>query len=49
VAESSGDIIGNGDAPYVNSLADACLKATYSHGHTHDSLPNYLEMVSVTC
>jgi hypothetical protein len=44
--ESYGAIIGNSDAPYANSLANAYLKATYSYARAHDSLPNYLEMIS---
>lgn len=44
--ESYGEIIGNSAAPYVSSLADAYLRATSSYAHAHNSLPNYLEMIS---
>jgi len=44
--ESYGQIIGNSDASYVNTLADTYLRATNSYAHGHDSLPNYLDMIS---
>lgn len=40
---SYGDIIGNtAQAPYINSLANACGLATNYHNITHPSLPNYV-------
>ena len=40
-------IIGNTtDAPYINSLANSGLSFTNSHGFTHPSQPNYLELFS---
>ena len=41
-----GQIIGNSAAPCVNSLASTYLRATDSYARGHDSLPNYLEMIS---
>jgi phospholipase C len=43
---SYGDIIGSGQAPYINSLASACGLATNYHNITHPSLPNYVGMTS---
>lgn len=42
--QSYGDIIGNSDAPYLNSLAKTYGLATESYGVTHPSLPNYLAL-----
>jgi phospholipase C len=39
-------LIGNGRAPYVNSLADECGLATNYHNVTHPSLPNYVAATS---
>ncbi|HUZ20566.1 MAG TPA: alkaline phosphatase family protein [Acidimicrobiales bacterium] len=39
-------LVGNGSAPYLNSLAGSYLKATNSYARGHYSLPNYLEMIS---
>jgi len=39
-------IVGNGAAPYTNYLARTYLLATNSYARGHDSLPNYLEMIS---
>ena len=44
--QSYSDIIGNPDAPYVNSLARRCGLASGYHNITHDSLPNYLAVTS---
>lgn len=44
--ESYGNIIGNSSAPYENKLAKTYLTATHSYAWGHDSLPNYLEMIS---
>jgi acid phosphatase len=44
--ESYSQLIGNSAAPYINSLARHYLRATCSYAHAHDSLPNYLELVS---
>ena len=44
--EGYGQIIGNSAAPRANSLASTYLRATDSYARGHDSLPNYLEMIS---
>ena len=44
--QDSGQIIGNSAAPCVNTLASNYLRATDSYARGHDSLPNYLEMIS---
>lgn len=44
--ESYGNIIGNSRDPYENKLAKTYLTATHSYAWGHNSLPNYLEMVS---
>lgn len=44
--ESYGNIIGNSSAPYENYLAKHYLTATDSYAWGHNSLPNYLEMIS---
>jgi hypothetical protein len=44
--EESADVIGNGSAPYVNSLARRYGLATRSFAITHPSLPNYLALTS---
>jgi Phosphoesterase family len=44
--ESYDQIIGNSAAPYINSLANTYLRATCSYANAHNSLPNYLEMIS---
>jgi phospholipase C len=40
------DVIGSAEAPYMNSLADACGLATNYHNITHPSLPNYMAATS---
>jgi hypothetical protein len=40
--QTYGNIIGNSQAPYINSLASECGLASNYHNITHDSLPNYL-------
>jgi phospholipase C len=40
------EIIGNKDAPYINSLASAGALFTKSYAITHPSQPNYLELFS---
>ena len=40
------DIIGNSQAPYINSLATSCGLATNYHNTSHPSLPNYLAATS---
>lgn len=42
--KSYGDIIGNGDAPYINSLAQTYGLATRYFAIGHPSLPNYLAL-----
>jgi phosphatidylinositol-3-phosphatase len=44
--QSYDQIIGNSAAPYINSLAHSYLRATCSYANAHNSLPNYLEMIS---
>lgn len=44
--QSYDQIIGNSAAPYINSLASSYLRATCSYASAHNSLPNYLEMIS---
>jgi hypothetical protein len=44
--EGYGQIIGNSAAPCANTLASTYLRATDSYARGHDSLPNYLEMIS---
>ena len=44
--QSYEQIIGNSAAPYINSLANMYLRATCSYANAHNSLPNYLEMIS---
>jgi hypothetical protein len=39
-------IVGNPDAPYMNSLAEAGALFTDSHGVEHPSQPNYLDLFS---
>src|SRR5579872_1425461 len=41
-----GSIIGNRDAPYINSLANTYGLATQYYAITHPSLPNYLALAS---
>jgi phospholipase C len=41
-----GDVIGNGDAPYINRLAQRYGLATASYGIRHPSLPDYLALTS---
>jgi phosphatidylinositol-3-phosphatase len=41
-----GSIIGSPDAPYINSLAQACGLATNFFAEAHPSLPNYIAMTS---
>lgn len=41
---SYGDIIGSGDAPYINSLAQQGALFTDAHAVTHPSQPNYLAL-----
>jgi len=40
-----GDIIGNPQAPYINSLAHHYALATNYHALAHPSLPNYLALI----
>ncbi len=40
------DIVGNPDAPYINSLVHAGAHLTRSFATTHPSQPNYLELFS---
>lgn len=44
--ESYGQIVGSSAAPYVNWLARHYLRAACSYAHAHDSLPNYLDLIS---
>jgi hypothetical protein len=44
--KSYGEIIGSGDAPYLNSLASACGLATNYFAVGHNSLPNYIALTS---
>ena len=44
--ESYGDIIGNPDAPYINSLAQTWANMTQSFAISHPSEPNYLALFS---
>ena len=44
--QSYDQIFGNSAAPYVNFLARRYLRATNSYARAHNSLPNYLEMIS---
>lgn len=39
-----GQVIGNGDAPYINALAGRGMLFTRSYGVTHPSQPNYLAL-----
>jgi phosphatidylinositol-3-phosphatase len=41
-----GAVIGNSDAPYINSLAKQYATANNYYGVTHPSLPNYLALTS---
>lgn len=43
--KESGSVIGNQDAPYINSLAQRYGQAANYYGITHPSLPNYLELL----
>ena len=43
---SSGDILGNPDAPYINSLAASGANMTSSFALTHPSQPNYIGLFS---
>ena len=43
---SYSDVIGNADAPYINSLAGAGASFTQSFAVTHPSQPNYLALFS---
>ncbi|HEY7350636.1 MAG TPA: alkaline phosphatase family protein [Ktedonobacterales bacterium] len=43
--EESSDVIGNSEAPYINSLAHRYSRAANYFGITHPSLPNYLELL----
>jgi phospholipase C len=43
---SYGQIIGNSQAPYINSIARSCGLATNYHNVSHPSLPNYLAATS---
>ncbi len=42
----AGSVLGQPDAPYINSLANAYGQATNWYGISHPSLPNYLAMIS---
>lgn len=44
--ENQEQIIGNPNAPYINSLAKAGANFTNAHGVTHPSQPNYLALFS---
>jgi hypothetical protein len=44
--KESGDVIGSGDAPYLNSLARQYGMAANYYGVSHPSLPNYLELLA---
>ena len=44
--QSYDQVSGNRAAPYINSLANTYLRATNSYARAHNSLPNYLEMIS---
>lgn len=41
-----GNVIGNSDAPYINSLAKEYSLATGYYATNHPSLPNYLDLTS---
>jgi hypothetical protein len=41
-----GEVIGSGDAPYINRLARRYGLATHSYGVSHPSLPDYLALTS---
>jgi phosphatidylinositol-3-phosphatase len=43
---SEEEIIGSGEAPYINSLASACGLASNYHNISHPSLPNYVAATS---
>ena len=43
---SFSSVIGNANAPYINSLADEYGLATNYYGVTHPSLPNYVATIS---
>jgi phosphatidylinositol-3-phosphatase len=43
---SEEEIIGSGEAPYINSLASACGLASNYHNISHPSLPNYIAATS---
>jgi hypothetical protein len=43
---SYGTMTGNPEAPYIDSLARGYLRATASYGRGHNSLTNYLELIS---
>jgi phosphatidylinositol-3-phosphatase len=43
---SEEEIIGSGEAPYINSLASACGLASNYHNVSHPSLPNYIAATS---
>jgi phospholipase C len=43
---SEEEIIGSGEAPYINSLASACGLAGNYHNVSHPSLPNYVAATS---
>jgi hypothetical protein len=42
----SSSVLGQPDAPYINSLANSYGSATQWYGVSHPSLPNYLAMIS---
>src|SRR5262249_3558110 len=44
--KSLADVIGSGNAPYLNRLARSCGTATNFHAESHPSLPNYLALTS---
>lgn len=43
---STGSIVGNPDAPYLNHLRGRGASFTHMHGETHPSQPNYLYLFS---
>jgi hypothetical protein len=44
--KNAGDVLGGGEAPYLDSLAAAGVSFTDAHGLTHPSQPNYLALFS---
>jgi hypothetical protein len=44
--EDAQDVVGSGEAPYLDSLASSGADFTNAHGETHPSQPNYLALFS---